>query len=96
MPQNNPNQSPKQNVTKDDPNEPENSIEQFIKGLEELIEKYDVKKYAGIFYVTEESIKSGKSILLHKANDIMEVTRILKMAHSNCKNEVARRIGESN
>lgn len=70
-----------------------NIFDQFAEDIEKLIKKHDIQKYVGVFYFSEES---DKSILLHKAEDIMEVTRIFKIAHNNCKNEVARRIGESN
>lgn len=71
--------------------------ENFAEDLGKLIDKHKINKYAGVFYVSDESnpILLFKAPIGENAQDLMEVTKILKVAHTNCKNEVARRIGES-
>lgn len=86
---------PKEDTKADTPKE--DTKAEFAEDLGQLIEKYRINKYAGIFYIEGESnpILLFKAPIGENAQDLMEVTKILKLAHGNCKKEIARRIGES-
>ena len=61
--------------------------ERFINELSDLLKKYCVSKYAGVYVIQG-------SELLSYGGDITETTALLKKAHSKCKEQVMAMIGE--
>lgn len=70
----------------------DNIIDKFIEDFNRLLEKHKIGKHASTFIFEDQD----NPIFLYKTEnqDLLEATRILKMAHTNCKQEIARRTGD--
>jgi putative methionine-R-sulfoxide reductase with GAF domain len=85
---NNKNQkiTPKTNQTKILSDNDKQSINKFTKEMSMLIKRHKIIEYAGVFMI------KGKSIISYFPDD-MTATRLLKAAHSTCRESVMQRIG---
>jgi hypothetical protein len=67
--------------------EDSHALDKFSKELSDLLKKHDIKEYAGIFIV------KGKPVISYFPDDVV-ATKLLKNAHTTCRNNVMERIGE--
>jgi hypothetical protein len=70
-----------------DKSSPEEIANEFSEELSELLQKYSIKEYAGVFIVKDLPIISFSP-------DTIVATRLLKQAHNKCRADVMNRIGE--
>jgi hypothetical protein len=62
------------------------AINKFTEEMSILMKKHKITEYAGVFIV------KGKSIISYFPDDIA-ATKLLKAAHTTCRENVIRRIG---
>lgn len=80
----------KENTAK--PEEDIHPVQEFLNEFEELVKKHKVEKYIAVFNVGDEN----KPLVVHRPNDLNEITRVLKMTHAQFFNRVMQSIGETN
>lgn len=66
-------------------------MQDFIDDFEKLMKKHKIEKYLTIINSDE-----NQPILLYRPNDIIEITRVLKVTHNRFFNELMRQVGEIN
>lgn len=61
----------------------------FIDEFEVLMKKHNISKYVTYVNIGDEPV------ILHRPNDLVEITRVLKMAHSQFYHRLMVEIGEA-
>lgn len=64
----------------------------FIDEFEELVKKHKIEKYVAVFNIGDDN----KPVVVYKPNNLNEITRVLKITHSQFLNKVMAEIGELN
>lgn len=67
----------------------QDNIQKFTEEFEELVKKFSIDKYILVLNI------DNRDIVLYRPEDLMEITRILKLTHNNFLSQVMQRIGET-